>query len=440
MAMLLLATALVATAVQSTPVPAPPAEWAGWLGLTALVAAFGWLGWWLLASPLPRPIAPSAATTRLLRVRGLLAGVVLLSGVLVRVGAPWDELWHRLYGVPFGQDLLWPPHLLLYASFTLSFLLVWYGLSVGLDGPGSLQARFRREPLLAALGLLSVYAFAFIPVDVVWHQVIGPDLMAESPPHLVGALSGAAVSLCGVALALSTLPRPGWRSLLDRPRAADVVALGILAVLALNWLQLLTTGWEWGDPVVRDRPGWTYAISVLVVGGFVSHVALHATRRVGAATAVALVALAAHLPVVALYRLLLPPGPAIAAHLLLVPPALVLDAWYVRRGQYPDTARARWTGALLHATVLLAVGLPYMAVAFPAANLGGTSVLASVGVGVPAGLATSLIGARLGRWSGGAGRAQTSRAAIAAERLEAGASPQASSAPADASRVGGARW
>src|SRR5919202_3364403 len=237
MAMLLLATALVATTVQSTPVPAPPPEWAGWLGLTALVVAFGWLGWWLLASPLPRPIAPAVPTAGVLRVRGLLAGVVLLSGVLVRVGAPWDELWHRLYGVPFGQDLVWPPHLLLYAAFTLSFLLVFYGLSVALGGRGSLRARFRREPLLAALGLLAAYGFAFIPVDVVWHQIIGPDLMAESPPHLVGALSGAAVSLTGMALALSTLPRPAWRSLLDRPRAAEAVVLGILVVLSLNWPQ-----------------------------------------------------------------------------------------------------------------------------------------------------------------------------------------------------------
>src|SRR5919202_6839295 len=73
MAVPLLLAALLATALQSTSVPAPPPEWAGWFGLIALVAAFGSLGWWLLASPLPRPIAPSAPTTRLLRLRGLLA-------------------------------------------------------------------------------------------------------------------------------------------------------------------------------------------------------------------------------------------------------------------------------------------------------------------------------------------------------------------------------
>jgi hypothetical protein len=458
MAVPLLPAALLAAAPQSTPVPAaaPPPEWAGWLGLMVLVAAFGLLGWWLLASPLPRPIAPAAPTARLLRVRDLLAGVVLLSGVLLRVGAPWDELWHRLYGVPFGRDLLWPPHLLLYASFTLSLLLVCYGLSVALGGRGSLRARFRREPLLATLGLLTAYGFAFIPVDVVWHQVIGPDLMAESPPHLVGALSGAAVSLTGVALALSTRPRPTCRSLLDRPRAAEAVALGILVVLSLNWLQLLTTGWEWADPVVLGRPAWTYPVTVLIVGAAVSHLALHATRRVGAATAVALVVLAAHAPVVALYRLLLPPGPAIAAHLMLVPAAVALDAWYALRNRQADTATTRWAGGLLYAVVLLAVGLPYMAGALPVPRLDAITALASVAIGLPAGLATSLIGARLGRWLAGVGRPRASGTATAgqsarretepaalvsaAERLDAGAPPQPSLAAADASRPGGTRW
>jgi hypothetical protein len=82
----LLAATLLAAAPQSTPLSAaaPPPEWAGWLGLMALVAAFGSLGWWLLASPLPRPIAPATPTARLPRVRGLLASVVLLSGVLTR--------------------------------------------------------------------------------------------------------------------------------------------------------------------------------------------------------------------------------------------------------------------------------------------------------------------------------------------------------------------
>ncbi len=97
----------------------------------------------------------SPPTTRVLRTRYRLAFVVLLSFVLLRIGASWDELWHRLYGVPFGQDLLWPPHLLMYASFLLNVAMVGIGLSVGLRGRGSVRTRCRREPLLAALGLLA---------------------------------------------------------------------------------------------------------------------------------------------------------------------------------------------------------------------------------------------------------------------------------------------
>jgi hypothetical protein len=318
--------------------------------------------------------------------------VVLLSGVLLRVGAPWDELWHRLYGVPFGQDLLWPPHLLMYASIALSTVLVFYGLSVVLGGRGGLRARLRREPLLGALGLLSAYGFAFIPIDVVWHAAIGPDLIAESPPHVVGALSGAAVSLTGVALALSTLPRTTWRSLFDRPRAAEVVVLGILVVLCLNWLQLFTTSWEWADSAaIAGRAAWTYPVTVALIGAAVAHLALHATRRPGAATAVALAVLLAHAPAVAAYRLLLPPGPAVVAHVVLVPAAIALDAWYARRAG--DRA-ARWGGALLYAAVLLAVTVPYA---------GGT-MATSVVVGLPTALAVGLLASRVGGWLADVGR------------------------------------
>ena len=397
---------------------ARPPEWAGWLGLLVLVGAFALLAWWLFASPLPQPAARVATTERVLRLRLRMAAVVLLSGLLLRVGAPWDELWHRRYGVPFGEDLLWPPHLLMYASFALSFLLVAVGLAVALRGPGGLRERVRREPLLALLGLLAAYGFAFIPVDVVWHQVIGPDLTAESPPHVVGALSGVAVALTGVALALSTAPRPVWRGLLDRPRTVDAVTLGILVVQSLNWLQLLTTGWEWADPVVLDRPGWTYPVTVLVVGAAVSHLALHATRRVGAATAVALAVLAAHAPVVAVYRLLLPPGPAIAAHLLVVPAAVALDVWYARRTGAGAAATTRWGGALLYAAVFLAVALPYIAGTMSAPVLDPPTALASVVAGLPAALVASLLGARLGAWLAEVGRPGAS--AIAAVARPAG--------------------
>jgi hypothetical protein len=391
---------------------APP-EWAGWAGLIVLLVTFGLLAWWLLASPLPHPLKQGAPTERVLRVRRLMAALVLLSGVLVRIGAPWDELWHRLYGLPFGQDLLWAPHLFLYASFALTFFLVAYGLSVVLRGQGSLRARFRREPLLGLLGLFAAYRVTFIPVDVLWHEIIGPDLIAESPPHIFGALLELALPLTGMALALSTIPRRQWRSLLDRLRTMEVLALALLAELSLSWLQLFTTSWEWPGDVPLGRPAWIYPVMVLLIGVAFAHLAVYSTRRIGAATAVALTSLAVHALTVSVFRAYLVPGPVIAAHALLLPPAVVLDAWYGLRARHEELSRRRsaatlWAGALLYGAAFFAVGLPYIARVVALPTLDPSIALVSAALGLPAALAASLASARIGTWVAHAGHEPSS--------------------------------
>lgn len=399
---------------------APP-EWAGWLGLIVLLAAFGLLAGWLFLSHLPQPVELATPTERALWVRRLMAAVVLLSSLLLRIGAPWDELWHRLYGVPFGEDLLWPPHLFIYTSFVTTALLVAYGFSVAVRGEGSLRERVRREPLLALLGLFSAYTVAFIPVDLIWHAAIGPDLLAESPPHVFGALAGLGVPLAGVALALSTVARPAWRSLADRPGAVDIVALGILALLSLSWLQLFTTGWEWPGDIVPGRPGWIYPVIVLVIGTVFAHLALYSTRRIGSATAIALVALAIHALTVAAYRLYMPPGPIIAAHLLLLPPAVALDAWYAAylrneaRTGYASRRRqmTHLGGAMLYSAVFFAIAIPYIAGVMIVPALDLATVMVSVAVGLPAALIVSRASMHVGTWLGKVGREATASPAPA---------------------------
>ncbi len=95
------------------------AEWEGWLALGTLVVLFAFLGWWLFLSPLPRPIRPVAPSASVLRGRRWVASLMLVGGALGFVGTNWDELWHRLYG-GFGNDFLWPPHLLIYGSLALN--------------------------------------------------------------------------------------------------------------------------------------------------------------------------------------------------------------------------------------------------------------------------------------------------------------------------------
>jgi len=391
-----------------------PAEWAGWLGLIALLAALALVTWWLFASPIRGAVDQVALTGDVLSMRFRMALVVLVSFVLLRVGASWDELWHRLYGLPFGEDLLWPPHMLMYASFILNVAMVVFGLSVALQGRGSIRARLRREPLLAMLGLLSAFGFAFIPVDIVWHQVIGPDLTAASPPHVIGGLSGSAVALVGVALALSTTPKRSWLRLDDRLGTPELVALGILAMLALNWLQLLTTEWDWGNLIAESRPGWIYPLIVGVTGAAFSQLALYSTHRIGAATCVALVNLVLHAAALVAFRTYLPPGPAIGAHVILLPAALALDVWYatrvMRSAGKADSTPVDASGSLLYAVVLLGVLIPYTSWFMSVPVFDSMSVVVSVVTTVPAVLLTSIAFARLGEWLGHVGRAPTTAA------------------------------
>ena len=41
------------------------------------------------------------------RTRAVLALILASGGIGIAVGAVWDELWHRRYGLPFGEDLFW---------------------------------------------------------------------------------------------------------------------------------------------------------------------------------------------------------------------------------------------------------------------------------------------------------------------------------------------
>jgi hypothetical protein len=114
--------------------------------------------------------------------------------------------------------------------------------------------------------------------------------------------------------------------------------------------------------------------------------ALYATRRIGAATAIALVTLVAHAPIVMLFRLYLPPGPIIASHVLLLVTAVALDVWYGLRSIGEAASRQTqvmlW-GVLLYAAVFFAVALPYIAGVMTVPVLNLTTTLTSMATGLP---------------------------------------------------------
>ena len=381
-------------------IPSGVPEWEGWVVLGTLVVAFAFAGWWLLASPIPNVIRPVAPSERVLRTRRILSGLIAFSGVSLVVGSRWDELWHRMYGF-IGNDFLWPPHLLLYGSLALSGVFAGIGLAYARRGAGGLRERFRAEPLMGLLGLLAAYQICSIPSDALWHAIIGIDLSAWSLPHLLLVVTVSSVWTLGVAIALSTAPVRSWRPLWAG-WGGDLAALALLVLAELMLLQFGVTEWEW-DPfsafrLIEARPVWAYSIVVLVVGIAVAQIALHVTRRFGAATAVAITALVVQLGFVALSRAALPPGPLLISHLLVVPPALALDVWYAWRRRHASTPATRWGGGIAYLATYLLVSLLYLGGHLPLPPLDSAAMVQIVLVAVPVAFLATYAFSQIGDW------------------------------------------
>lgn len=356
-------------------------EWEGWVVLGALVLGFGLVLWWLYFSDMPTaPDKPQDGTIGP-RGRVVLASLILLAGLLFTSGARWDELWHRQYG-GFGDDFLWPPHLMIYGGLGLNALFAGFALVAVRRRGGDLRQSFRSNPLIGLLGLIASYQIASIPSDALWHRIIGPDLSAWSLPHALLMLTSSGVLLIGVALARSTRPSNVWR-FVGRLELGEVLAVALLALSTLASLQFGVTEWEWrftqGMPF--GRPDWVYPVVVLAIGITEAHLVLFATRRVGAATVLAVVVLVIQGLWILVARAAVPPGPSLSAHLLLVPPALALDAWYARRLGRPVDLATRIVGAVTYAAVYFVLVIPFVGRLIDYPALVGTSLVATLVLG-----------------------------------------------------------
>ncbi len=232
-------------------------------GLIFSIVAVGGIGlvaWWLYASPVRGSVAQArGVSARTSQTFGLL---IALGVFLFSVGGYWDASEHVVTGiVPGGDDFLWPPHLMLYGGFLLSFVVAVVGL-VALAKPnlaaGIRDPRLwvRRSPYLGATILAAGYGLLSVPGDAIWHELYGIDLTAWSPPHVFLLAAAAATSLCAIGLLIQSGPK-------NESRGVRTLFVLLLLAVTLNEAYLVGV-LEWEIKTVTGlvlaRPSWLYPV------------------------------------------------------------------------------------------------------------------------------------------------------------------------------------
>ncbi len=224
--------------------PSGPRALSFWIQIVVLflvTAAYVFIAWHLLARQIARP----PRSVRLsMNIRQNIA-LLLAGGVMALVvGALWDELWHRRYGIPLGEDFFWRPHLLMYFGFGVGVLIGFWALSyLNRRLKGTFQQRFRANAIVGLLILQAAFLVYAVPADPIWHGIYGDDLSAWSVPHLLLLV---AITMMILLAVFSHLPpsRSGeWRSILNI-RPGDVLPLLMFAAILLAWLQVLMIDWD----------------------------------------------------------------------------------------------------------------------------------------------------------------------------------------------------
>jgi len=314
------------------------------LGLTITC---GWLAWRLLFRPVPidevgpRPPLLSPGQRRLMAVPLALGSLALM------VGGFWDEVWHRKYGLPFGQDLLWRPHLMIYFGLLLPPVLAALSLvQIIKRGEGRLKERLRADPGMSLLVLLGAFLLFNVPADPIWHVIYGGDISAWSLPHLILMLCAGLLALLGAFFQLSTVPGgEAWRPVWALPWAASfalVFFTGAISIMA----QVLIGDFAAENPMALIRPFWLLPTLMTALAVLMGTLVNHSTRSFGAATAVGLLAVTTRFALVRVFNF----GEISAGTWVpLLPPLVALDLWYAfrtARGRLPASTAANGLAAL----------------------------------------------------------------------------------------------
>ena len=329
-------------------------------GFFLVICIFVLAFWHLLIRPLAPNLRQPQSDSLPSSARETIALVLASGGVSIFVGGVWDEVWHRSYGIPFGEDLFWRPHLLMYFGFaTATVAGFWALLYLNRNLRGNFQQRFRSNPLVGALILNAAFLFYALPADPLWHWIFGEDITAWSVPHLILLASFVLTQLLALIFHVSTLRRQDWHSIFAF-RFSDGLSLLILAAILLLWLQLMLIDWDAALSGIRlewlglYRPEWLLAANLLACVAFTGVIGARVLRCAGAATASGLLALGIRVGLIELFNADMLQHVAWVAALL---PLLAIDVY----AYYSSAIRKRepeWRGTAAAVIFAMAVNAP----------------------------------------------------------------------------------
>jgi len=327
-----------------------------------IICAFVLVFWHLFIRPLAPNLRQPQKAALTFRARETLALILASGGIAIFIGGVWDEIWHRSYGIPFGEDLFWRPHLLMYFGFaTATVSGFWALLYLNRHLRGNFQQRFRSNTTVGLLILNAAFLLYALPADPLWHWIFGEDITAWSIPHLILLMSFVLTQVLALALHASTWRRQEWH-VIFRLRLNDGLSLVILAAIQLLWLQLMLIDWdatlaglssEW---IGSYRPEWLLAANLLACATFTGVLATRVLRCAGAATAAGLLALVLRVGAIELFDAEKLQYVAWVAVLL---PLLAIDIWAyycsairVREPEWRGTAAAVIAAMAINALVI----------------------------------------------------------------------------------------
>jgi hypothetical protein len=373
--------------------------WVGTAVLLALLFAIGFAVWHLLFRPLPVGHKVLPAIHIKLVHRQLLVVLLTVSAINLIVGAFWDEGWHGMYGVPLGEDLLWRPHLLMYFGF-LSVPLVGLAAFYLLlrQGKGTLQQRFRSNPLLSWMVIAAAFFVYVIPADPIWHGIYGDDISAWSLPHLLLFFSFHVVMALALVIHMSTLTSRKWGSV-RQIQLSDIIPFLIFAFNINGGLQFITTDYDRlsASRPLSDymllRPEWLLPAMIALLSTLIAVAAVCTTRRIGAATVVGILAVLTRVALVEIFNF---DFLRVETWLLILSPMVAVDlvyAFMLRRDQRPPAPLLSGAGS---AVAMVVVVFPLMNQMMVYPQVGVANLLPMVVAVIAATMAGSWLGQQYG--------------------------------------------